>query len=346
MSQSDHQILIQSKSYLYAAMLAGLLSLTSLINGELVLAVFSSVLCIVLTVNKIKSNNTQDARQNIKWLKHSSLLLAASTITGLKFGVEGVSTWMYFVPLLVFFLYDFKPALWLVGIFSILALLALDSPEKSIESVQVTLNYLFFLGISSSLVYLREVRRRQLKPLRRTDSLTTAASREHLDNDLAKEVQRSEREGCDLATMVLAIDTICLSKLSSKEQDAVIIHIGKLLHNNLRLFDSYYLWDKHEFFVVLPHTSSAQAVKIANALRIQVRKQVTINDEHITISIGVSGLNVGDDSHTLTLRAAMALKETQTKSTNRTQLFREHESNNEDKAEPSFRNDQNISKDK
>ena len=125
--------------------------------------------------------------------------------------------------------------------------------------------------------------------------------------------------------MALSVDTICKTKLSSKEQDTVTINIGKLLHNNLRLFDSYYLWEHHEFLIVLPHTSSSQALKIANALRIQIRKNIAMNNETITVSIGVSGLNIGDDSSSLTFRATQALKETLAKSSNRTNLYREIE---------------------
>ena len=74
-----------------------------------------------------------------------------------------------------------------------------------------------------------------------------------------------------------------------------------------------------------PHTSSSQALKIANALRIQIRKNIAMNNETITVSIGVSGLNIGDDSSSLTFRATQALKETLAKSSNRTNLYREIE---------------------
>jgi diguanylate cyclase (GGDEF)-like protein len=180
--------------------------------------------------------------------------------------------------------------------------------------------------MSCCLVYLRELRRKQLKPLRRTDNLTKAATREHLGDDLTKEIQRSEREGSELSTVALAIDKICLSKLSPKEQDAVTIAIGKLLHNNLRLFDSYYLWEHHEFLIVLPHTSSVQAVKIADSLRIKVRKEIEVHGESITVSAGVSCLNIGDDSDSITERATKALTETQATSINRTHIYRESDS--------------------
>ncbi len=327
MSQTDHQLLIQSKPYLYAATLSGLLSLVTLVSGQYIFATQMAILCVLLFVNRFKSSHSQDSKPSLVWFKRTSVALGFITIVSLSLGIDSAKIWLYFIPLLVFFVFPFKAALWLVGAFSLIAMIALSNTSQPLENIQISLNYLLYLGISCSLVYLRELRRRQLKPLRRTDNLTKAAIREHLDDDLAKEIQRCEREGSELSTMALAVDTICTSKLSSKEQDTVTINIGKLLHNNLRLFDSYYLWEHHEFLIVLPHTSSAQAVKIANGLRIQIRKNTTVNNETITVSVGVSGLNIGDDSSSLTFRAAQALKETLAKSSNRTNLYREVETN-------------------
>jgi len=325
MSQSDHQLLIQSKPYLYASSLSGLLSLAALLDGQYIFAAQMAIFCLLLFLNRFKSGDGKDTKLSLQWFKHTSIALGFITITSLTLGIESAKIWLYFIPLLVFFVFPFKAALWLVGAFSFISMLALSSTIQSLENIQVTLNYLLYVGISCSLVYLRELRRRQLKPLRRTDNLTKAAIREHLDDDLTKEIQRSEREGSELSTMALSVDTICKTKLSSKEQDTVTINIGKLLHNNLRLFDSYYLWEHHEFLIVLPHTSSTQALKIANALRIQIRKNIAMSNEAITVSIGVSGLNIGDDSSSITFRATQALKETLAKSSNRTHLYREIE---------------------
>lgn len=326
MSQSDHQLLIQSKPYLYTALLSGLLSFVTLWDGQYIFAGQMAIFCILLFVNRFKSGIGKEVKPSLLWFKQTSIALGIMTIASLTLGIESAKIWLYFIPLLVFFVFPFKAALWLVGAFSVISMLALSSTSQSLENIQVFLNYLLYVGISCSLVYLRELRRRQLKPLRRTDNLTTAAIREHLDDDLTKEIQRSEREGSELSTLVLSVDTICKTKLSSKEQDSVTINIGKLLHNNLRLFDSYYLWEHHEFLIVLPHTSSTQALKIADALRIQIRKNIIMNNEAITVSIGASGLNIGDDSGSLTFRATQALKETLAKSSNRTLLYREIES--------------------
>ena len=326
MAHSDHQLLISSKSYLYAIGLTVAFALITLINGNIISAAGITVLCALLLANQLYSKSNISDKQSYTWFKHSSLALSFVTLLGLMWGLEEFKTWIYFVPLLLFFFYDFKPALWLVGIFSMLALASLSASDTPFENIQTSMSYLLYLGMSCCLVYLRELRRKQLKPLRRTDNLTKAATREHLDDDLTKEIQRSEREGSELSSVALAIDKICLSKLNPKEQDAVTIMIGKLLHNNLRLFDSYYLWENHEFLIVLPHTSSIQAVKIADNLRIKVRKEIEVHGESITVSAGVSCLNIGDDSASLSQRATQALSQTQATSINRTHIYRDTDS--------------------
>ncbi len=322
MSQTDHQLLLQSRPYLYSIVFSAVLAGLALLFGQLLTAGFAFVICALLLLGRSGILDLPEPERIRQRARQFCLSLAIITLAAMALGVRELHLWSFLIPLLILYFYEFKPALWLVGIYSLLLVIIIHLRPARIETIQLIANYIMYLGIGCSLVYLREVRRRQLRPLRRTDNLTTAATREHLDDDLTKEIQRSEREGSDLATMALAIDPICLSKLSRKEQDTVTIHLGKLLHNNLRLFDSYYLWEQHEFLIVLPHTSSAQAVKIANSLRVKIRKEISIKDENITISVGVAGLNVGDDCSTLTRRAALALKDSQNKGSNRTALYR------------------------
>ncbi len=332
MAKSDHQLLIHSKPYLYTVAVTGLIVVLSLLQGDIALGFLA--LFLLLALNYYKSNDKKHIEEGFKWFKYTSLVLAVISLAGLMQGISYFQTWLYFVPLLLFFFYDFKQAIWLVSGFTVIAIFCLARLNNPFESAQSILNFILALSMSGTLVYLRELRRKQLKPLRRTDNLTTAATREHLDDDLTKEIQRSEREGSELSVLALAVDPICLAKLTPKEQDAITISLGKLLHNNLRLFDSYYLWDDHEFLIVLPHTSSVQAVKIADNLRLKVKDKIQAKAESVTVSTGVSGLNIGDDSHSLTLRAAKALKEASATSGNRTILYREKETTSPD-TEPS-----------
>ena len=323
MPQSDHQLLIQSKPYFYSIVLSGGLCLASLFAGSILLALLSFILGLLLMLGKLKGAELQEpekARTQFRWI---TLGLAATSLLGVYFGESTMKVWLYALPLLIFFFYEFKPAFSIIALLSLVTIVVLNGLNSPFENIQFIGSYILYIGISCSLVYLREIRRKQLKPLRRTDNLTKAATQEHLDEDLAKEVQRSEREGSDLAVMAMALDPSCISKLSQKQQAEVNIDIGKLLHNNLRVFDSYYLWDQDEFLIVLPHTNSAQSIKIANELRIKVRKEISAAEESVTISVGIAGLNVGDDSKALVKRAADALAQTVAKGSNRTQLYRE-----------------------
>jgi len=328
MAQSDQHLLIQSPTYLTAVLLTALAAFVALLSGQLTLAAVSFLISACLGFGRLRGEKLGAAALH-RLMRYLSLALCVIILAGIVIGVSDMSLWLYSLPLLVFFFYDFKPAIWSIGAFSVLAVLFIGAQDP-LQNVQLTVNYIMSLGIGCSLVYLREVRRRQLKPLRRTDNLTMAATREHLDDDLNKEIQRSEREGSDLAVMALAIDAKSLESLSDKQKDIVIIDLGKLLHNNLRLFDSYYLWNRHEYLIILPHTSSAQAVKIANDLRVKVRKEVQSGEDSITISVGVAGLNVGDDCHSLPQRAASALQQTREKSSNQTQLYRDRHGSGSD----------------
>ncbi|WP_156491918.1 hypothetical protein, partial [Oleiphilus sp. HI0123] len=57
MAHSDHQLLINSKSYLYALILAGTLALALLFQGQLISACGIGVLCALLIVNQWQSKN-------------------------------------------------------------------------------------------------------------------------------------------------------------------------------------------------------------------------------------------------------------------------------------------------
>lgn len=344
-SQTDQQILTQTRPYFFACVLSGVLSVYCLLSVDLIPAILFAILCLLLSINLLNTRSNKKPEDVVAWFQYSSIALGLFALIGLSLRPDFASTWLYVVPLLIFFFYDFRPALYLVAGFTLLGTLELYLFANIFESAQAILSYFLYLSMSCSLVYLRELRRKQLKPLRRTDNLTKAATREHLDHDLAKEIQRSEREGSELSLVAMGVDQNCLSKLNSKQKDAVIIHLGKLLHNNLRLFDSYYLWEPYEFLIVLPHTSSSQAVKIANALRVKIRKEVQADQEQITVSAGISGLNIGDDSQSIIERASQALRETMAQSHNRTKVYRDNQqlSDSENQASDSHEGEHHAS---
>jgi diguanylate cyclase (GGDEF)-like protein len=267
-----------------------------------------------------------------------SVILAVLTLAILWVSPKQSGVWVYALPLMLLFFFDFKVAVPILIVTSLLSIGLISFQDSPLVSLQAVPNFVLFLGAACALVYLRELRRRQLAPLRRTDNLSDAASRKHLDQDLDKEIQRSEREGSDLSLIAIRLDETATQTFTSKDHDLVQIEIGKLLHNNLRIFDSYYRLEQHQFLVLLPHTNSKQAVKIADSLRIKIKQQVRLAGSNITTSMGISYLNVGDDSHSMLQSARIALEKASQRGGDQSYLFHERDLNAQGKAESSDEN--------
>lgn len=327
MSQSDQQLLLQSRYLSYALIAAGCAVIVALLSGFILAALLSAVIlaafCLLVWHNSRQGTPEPHVQQLIL------VALSVAILFSLSFDTDLVLPWVVLPPLLFSALLPVRQAIASTVLYALLALVALHYSERIFDAIQYSPVLLLSLAIVGAFAFLREVRQNQLQPLRRTDNLTMAASREHLEEDLAKEILRSEREGSELAVIALALDPEHAAKLEPKALDTATMDIGRLLHNNLRLFDSYYLWKSHQFLILLPHTSSAQSVKIANTIRVKIRKELAVQGETLSVSMGVTGLNVGDEPQSMIRRAESALATTQAKASNRTQVFRESEPDNE-----------------
>ncbi len=329
MSQSDPHLLLQSKPLNYALVVAAAAAMVSLTQGRLFSALLTALLIAVLLVLRVKPEWSGQQ----KWIGLGLMAIIAVVILfALATDLPMSQTWLIVPPLVFAFLLPAKHALIGTLIYVLCALYFLAGSSRIFDTAQLGFILVLCAFIAGAFAYLRDIRQRQLQPLRRTDNLTTAATQEHLVDDLAKEIQRSEREGSELSVIALALDREHLERLAQRDLDNAVIEIGRLLHNNLRLFDSYYLWRSQEFLVVLPHTSSAQAVKIANTIRVKIRRELKIKGESISVSMGVSGLNVGDEPRSLTQRAERALEMTRSKASNRTLLHRDSSDESHDEA--------------
>lgn len=165
--------------------------------------------------------------------------------------------------------------------------------------------------LSTLLIFLREYKARQLAPLRRTDELTQAASREYLSADLHKEIQRSEREGTDMSVMMIGLDTHLSDNDPDEDIRAILPRIGRYLHSQLRDFDTYYRVADLQFLVILPGINTAGAAASAEKIRNGLCKLLASHGMKLTVSTGIAGLNIGDDADSLQHSAANALRRAQ-----------------------------------
>jgi diguanylate cyclase (GGDEF)-like protein len=256
------------------------------------------------------------------WRKISGglvILLAAELCASLWLDPDGLDHWLFIVPLAAFATLPL-PAASLVTLGCLVAVLlaglsALPGPDRHqlVSTVPLT------TALSCAIVFLREFKFRQLAPLRRTDELTQAASREYLSADLHREIQRSEREGIQMAICMIGLDSHLTDSDPDADIRAILPRVGRFLHSHLRDFDSYYRMADLQFLIILPGNSTAQATVEIEQIRQGLRELLKSHGLQLTVSAGVAGLNIGDDADSLQQAAARALQRAQRRGGDRVQ---------------------------
>lgn len=245
------------------------------------------------------------------------LILLASFWTGPWI----LSHWLYAIPLIAFALVPPAVAALVTLIIVILAMTATQWAVGLADRHQMISAFLLTMLLSALLVFLREYKTRQLAPLRRTDELTQAASREYLSADLHKEIQRSEREGTDMSIIMVGLDTHLSDNDPDEDIRSILPRIGRYLHSQIRDFDTYYRVADLQFLVILPGISSSEAIVRAETIRKGLATLLETHGMNLTVSTGIAGLNIGDDANSLQHSAANALRRAQQQGGNRSQAY-------------------------
>lgn len=303
----------------FAALALFAFALTLVATGRLISGVVVLALGLVTALGWF-ANRTGPAPWKLPLARAASLVVALLSLASLLGWMGELLFWNLLAPLLFFLLWPvtWATALSLALLLAVMLLTALEPATLGLLRHQLVPALLLVTLLTGLFVYLREVKAQQLAPLRRTDALTRASTQEHLQADLHTEIQRSEREGTALAVVHLALDP-AEEPLPKADQDALLRHLGRLLHQHLRNFDCYYRSDDTGFILTLPCTETAAAVGQADAIRAATAQSMQSMGVDRSLSAGVTGLNVGDTANTLILRAGEGLARAQARGGNRTQ---------------------------
>lgn len=249
-------------------------------------------------------------------LRAASLLLfvvAVGTFTG---HMQPLTFWSFLVPLLLFAVWPLWIALAGSALFIVAVLMLATDPALGMLRHQLVPMLILSTALTAIFVYLREYKAAQLAPLRRTDSLTLASTRDYLETDLYREIQRGEREGTPVTVVALQVDEPETS-LPKADRTNLIVRMGRLLHRTLRDFDSYYRIEEMTFFLVLPVTDTPAAIQTGESLCEQAHRMLSGEGLALTVSAGVAGMNVADDTTALENKALEALRRARKQGGNR-----------------------------
>jgi len=136
---------------------------------------------------------------------------------------------------------------------------------------------------------------RKLECLANEDGLTGLYNHRFFYDALGEIMKISEKENSTVSMMLLDIDYFKIYNDQNGHQmgDEVLRTIGFILKNSFRKGDVVARYGGEEFVIILPNTSEAEAIRLAEELRIKIERTYFSGEENqpngkVTVSIGIS----------------------------------------------------------
>ena len=133
----------------------------------------------------------------------------------------------------------------------------------------------------------------KLTELATVDPVTGLFNRRYLETRLEAEVERSRRQGQDLALLLIDIDDFkrVNDTRGHLEGDRILRDVADLLHAGVRIFDVCARYGGEEFVIVMPAASAMIAQQVAERIRLRVERNFSNDSPAVTVSIGVGMLD-------------------------------------------------------
>lgn len=151
------------------------------------------------------------------------------------------------------------------------------------------------LGVVAFVVGALWEQRRTLMEQAITDPLTGAFNRRHVDSCLATAIERRNRTGEPASLLMLDVDHFkrINDAYGHPAGDEALKRLVALIAGRARMLDVVFRVGGEEFLVLLPGTRHDGAIAVAEDLRLLVAHSALIEGHRMSISIGVSELQLG-----------------------------------------------------
>ncbi len=156
-----------------------------------------------------------------------------------------------------------------------------------------------------------------------TDALTGLLNRRYLEERLAEEIKRSNREGFPMSFLMIDVDDFKSynDKFSHPEGDKALKLVAKLFKDILRGADVAARYGGEEFSILLPQTTLDEAKNIAERIRENVEK-TKFDMRRVTVSIGIASCSkIICNAQEIILAADKALYKAKSLGRNNVQIF-------------------------
>lgn len=158
-----------------------------------------------------------------------------------------------------------------------------------------------------------------LEKQNRTDTLTSAFNRSHLNQELIKEMARSERYATPLSMVLFDLDDFksINDRFGCEAGDMVLVELVELVKDNIRQTDILARWGGEEFAILAPGIDLAHGKMFAEKLRRLIEDKRFSGDHRITCSFGVSFYDSSENQQLFVQRTDEALSRAKADGKNR-----------------------------
>ena len=169
-------------------------------------------------------------------------------------------------------------------------------------------------------------RTRELHRLARIDALTGLKNRRGIDEVLAGEIERTEREQNGFGLLWLDIDHFkeINDSLGHQAGDDILCRVALWLKASVRPYDQPGRWGGDEFVVILSPCDRLTLQQIACRIRAEVEKESRHTSTPVTISVGGCFCLPGEDMDTILGNTDKALYEAKHRGRNRVCIHTEN----------------------
>ncbi|ADL52498.1 diguanylate cyclase [Clostridium cellulovorans] len=155
------------------------------------------------------------------------------------------------------------------------------------------------------------IEKHQLAMIASIDKLTKAYTRKALESYMIQQLEHSKNNDEEFSLIIFDVDKFkdINDTFGHQTGDLVLSSICKVILSSIRKHDICGRYGGEEFIVLLPNTSTNEALEIAERLRIKVEEAKILGDRRdVTISLGISSYPIhGSDISKLVKRADQAL---------------------------------------
>lgn len=190
--------------------------------------------------------------------------------------------------------------------------------------IALVLAYLLSLGMQPLFSHYRTIEQESLarndslqkmiEQQNRTDTLTSATNRSYFNQELVKEMARSNRYLTPLSMILFDLDDFksINDRFGCELGDTVLVELVDLVKDNIRQTDILARWGGEDFAILAPGVDLAHGKMFAEKLRCLIEENRFTIDQRVTCSFGVSLYVSSEDQHAFVQRIEGALARAKT----------------------------------